>query len=138
VTTAELTTAGVLWSDGAVARVHLRQETVANPRQRPDEPWRGGGVIQAVPQPFDRRVYAVVELDHRAVRPQPFAYLFAGDYFPRPLEQHDEDLERLVWQAHPRPMLAQLAGVEVQFKHAEREIRPQTFLRYGHSIARKK
>jgi hypothetical protein len=61
----------------------------------------------------------VVEIDERAVWPQPLTQLLARDEIARSLQQQREDLEGLSREVEARPCLAQFSCVEIQLEHAE-------------------
>jgi hypothetical protein len=94
-------------------------KTVASPMQGLNVAGGVGAVIERGPQPFDRRVHTVLEIDRRAVRPQPFLDLVAGHDFTWPLEEHRQNLKGLLLQADRRLTLSQLAGPQVAFKALE-------------------
>jgi hypothetical protein len=85
-------------------------EPVAPPGEGLDEPGTLRGVPQRFPQPRDRGVQVVVEIDKYIGRPQPFPDLFAGDDFARTFQQKIQDLERLFPEPDLPPVSAQLPG----------------------------
>jgi hypothetical protein len=74
-------------------------EPVALAGQCFDKAWRRCGVQQGLPQALDRRVDAVFELDHRAMRPQPGLNRLAGHHLAGTLQQHGQDGQGLI--GHP-------------------------------------
>ena len=96
----------------SVAAVHAldsRDEAVAAAMQRLDEARPLGVVAEHGAQPLDRGVQTVLEVDERAVRPQPVAQLVARQQFARMFEHQREHGERLILQAKPHAVFAQLA-----------------------------
>ena len=89
--------------------------------QRLHEPRMLGVVAERGAQALDRRVQPVLEVDERAVRPQPLPELVAGQHLAGPLEQHGQQLERLVLQAEAHAVLAQLARAEIELESSESE-----------------
>ena len=85
------------------------------------EPWMLGAVAEHRPQAFDRRVQPMLEVDERAVGPQPAPELVAGQHFSRPLEQHRQQLERLVLQPEAHAVLPQLSRAEIELESPESE-----------------
>jgi hypothetical protein len=100
---------------------HDADEAVTPAWQRLDVPRIVGGIAQRIAQPLNRCVDAVVELDDGVVGPQHLAQLFAGHQLARPVQQHDQDSERLLVEANLDPVLAQLGGLNVEFERAEAE-----------------
>jgi len=76
-------------------RLQLADEPLPLARERLDEAGRGGGIRQRLAEALHGRVDAVLELDHRAVRPQARLDLLAGDQLARPIQQHGQDGEGL-------------------------------------------
>src|SRR5439155_18180213 len=69
----------------------------------------------------DGFVHAVVEIDEGLGRPQPVAKLFPGHRLTRPLEQHRQNLKRLLLESELHAVLPQLAGSKIDLEHAETE-----------------
>ncbi len=63
----------------------------------------------------------MLEVDERAVGPQPLTQLLASDQIPGSLEQLDQHLECLVLQADAHTRLAQFTRMQIQFEAAESE-----------------
>ena len=93
----------------AVHALDARDEAVAAPVQRFDEARPLGVVAEHGAQPLDGGVEAVLEVDERAVRPQPVAQLVARQQFARMFEHHRQHGERLILQPKPHAVLAQFA-----------------------------
>jgi hypothetical protein len=68
---------------------------------------------------FAARVQALLEVDKGLRRPEPFLQLLARDQLPRTLEEHGEDVQRLVLEAEPNARLAQLPRPLIQLEDAE-------------------
>ena len=96
-----------------------RDEAVAAPMQRLDEPRIVGIVAERGAQPLDRRIQAVLEIDERPRRPQTLAQLFARHHFAGPLEHHRENFERLILQPDADAALAQLARAQIDLEGPE-------------------
>ena len=75
-----------------------------------DEARTLGVVAEDGAQPFDGRVQTVLEVDEGSFRPQAVAELVARQQLARMLEHQREQRERLLLQAKPHAVLAQLAG----------------------------
>jgi hypothetical protein len=74
-------------------------ESVAALRKRFDEAWALGGIAERLAEPVDRFVQAAVEVNKGVSRPQPPLQFLARDHLGRPLEQKEQDLERLIPQS---------------------------------------
>jgi hypothetical protein len=84
-----------------------------------------GGVVQCRPQALDCRVQAVFEIDKCIRWPELFLQLLARDRFPRPLQQHLQDRERLALQTNADSRLAQLLCMRRELVDAKtRDFRP--------------
>ena len=105
----------------AIQPLDRADEAVAAAMQRFHEPWMLGVVAQHRPQALDRRVQPMLEVDERAVGPQPVPELLAGQHFSRPLEQHRQQLERLVLQAEAHAVFPQLTRAEIELESPEPE-----------------
>ncbi len=97
----------------------LPDEPVSTPRQRLHETRVIRVVAEGGPQPFDRGVEAVLEVDERAVGPEPALQLVAGDHVTRALEHQPQDLERLLLQADGGAVLVQLTRPDVELERSE-------------------
>ena len=58
----------------------------------------------------------MVKVDKRVGRPQPLSKLFARNDIPRPLQEHQEDVNRTAAESEPQPLFAELAGSRVEFE----------------------
>jgi hypothetical protein len=94
-------------------------EAIAAARQSFHELWRCRVVAKRVTQSADGRVHSVLEINERVVAPQALSQFVARNQVTRSLEKRFEDLERLTLEGHARPVLAELAGAKIQFKHTE-------------------
>jgi hypothetical protein len=72
-----------------------------------------GVVIQSYPQAFYRRVHAVLELHHSAVRPKVVLDFVPGNDLARPLQQEFEKLQRLALESVLRPVPAKESAGEL-------------------------
>src|SRR5690242_17823932 len=86
-----------------------------------------GGFRQGIAQPLDGRIDAVVELHDGVVRPQPEPDLLAEHHFAGLFEQEKQDLKRLFPELDANPVLAQLAGTNIEFERSETDE-----ARFGH------
>src|SRR5262249_28338097 len=66
--------------------LHLALKAVAAPRHGFDVNRIVGGISERLPQPKNRSVDPVADLDNRIVRPQTLADLFPQNHFARMLE----------------------------------------------------
>ena len=76
-------------------------------------------------QLLDGCVDALVELDHRVVRPELSLDFFAGDNLAVALDQHQQDLKRLLLQRYGANPIAQLGAADVEFEASEAYLRGQ-------------
>ena len=74
---------------------------------------------ERVAQAVDDGVQAVLEVDERAVWPEPLTQLLARDEIAGSLQQQREDVEGLSGKAEAHACLAQLTCVKIQLEHAE-------------------
>jgi hypothetical protein len=83
------TSAGGLFSSllAFSALLNRCNEAVASTRHGLDEARRVRRIAHGLPQTVDDRVQPVIEIDERAVRPEPLTKLIAGDQLPRPFQQ---------------------------------------------------
>ena len=90
--------------------VHRRNEPVAAPGQRLDEP----GIARRIAQRFTNPVYGGVDsvfiVDEGVVRPQGAANLLARHQLSRALQQKHQDLEGLGSQPDAQSLAAEFAG----------------------------
>ena len=63
----------------------------------------------------------MIEVDKRICRPKFLPQLVACDYFPRPLQQHQQHRERLLLHTQANTRLAQLPGLRIGLIDAEAE-----------------
>jgi hypothetical protein len=80
-------------------------EAISAAVQRFHESGTLGIIAERGAQAFDRRVQPVLEVDERAVRPQPASELLTRQNFCRPFEQDRQQLEWLILQADPNAVL---------------------------------
>src|SRR5215471_812147 len=103
--------------------LHLRNESIAPPRQGLDISRLIRSVPQCVTQSLYSGVDAVIEFDDGGIRPEASPYLVAGHHVSLPFEQHPQDLERLLRQADACTALTQFAKAYVQLKGSETNVR---------------
>src|SRR5688572_22873240 len=96
-----------------------RDESISPSRKRLDEARVVGGVAKRRSQPLHGGVEAVLEIDKRAVRPEPLAQLVPGDHVAWTLEHQSKDFERLLLQPDAHAVLPQLAGSDVELERAK-------------------
>ena len=96
-----------------------RDEPISASRKRLDEARVVGVVAERRSQPLHGGIEAVLEIDERAVGPQPLAQLVPGDDVAWTLEHHPEDFERLLLQPDADAVLPQLAGSDVELERAK-------------------
>ena len=61
----------------------------------------------------------MLELDNRAVGPEPLPNLLPCDHLTLAFDEHGENFNRLITQPDPDTAVAQLPRLEIQFKPAE-------------------
>jgi hypothetical protein len=93
-----------------------RDEPVAAPVQRLDESRTLGAVADHRAQALDGRGEAVLEVDERAVGPQPLTQLLPREELARLPQQHRQHFVGLILQANPHAVLAQLPRPHVQLE----------------------
>ena len=76
--------------------IHGRNEPVAASWHRFDEPRRVGRVAERLAQAIDDGVQAVLEIDERAIWPEPLTQFLARDEIARSLQQQRRGPERTV------------------------------------------
>jgi hypothetical protein len=81
--------------------------------QRLDELWMVGGITQRVAQVIHRLVETAVEVDERVGGPQPPRQFFTCDELARPLEERQQQLQRLVAQRRSLSAVGELASPRV-------------------------
>ena len=112
------TASTVPW-DGASDRPDRRDEAIAPARQRLDEPRVLGRVAEHLAQLLDRRVEGVIEIDEGVGGPEPLAHRLAGDHLARALEEHHQQLKRLLLQLQPDALAPKLPRLEIDFEGPE-------------------
>ena len=79
--------------------------------------------VKRLAQLLDGGVQANIEVHKGLGRPEPPLQFFTGNDLTRMLQQHGENLERLLVQLDFQPVLAQFAGAQVNFKSLEANAR---------------
>ena len=81
------------------------------------------GVVRRVVQDFaeflNGGVDAFFEINEGSVRPEAFLQILAGNDVAWTLQQHQQNLKRLLLKPQPNPALAQLARASVELENAE-------------------
>ena len=77
--------------------------------------------MQRLPQPVDGRIQAVIEIDERAVWPQPQPQLVACDELARSFQQRNQQRQRLVGQALGGAVAEEVARARIQLEVSEAE-----------------
>lgn len=98
---------------------HRCDETVALPWQGLYEPRVLRRIPQDFPEPHDRVVQTVVEIDESVAGPKASAQFFARYYFPWLFEKHGQNLKRLFRKLQAQTMLTQFTRLHIGFKSAE-------------------
>ncbi len=98
-------------------RLGGHREPVAAAGQCLDEPGIHGRILQALPEPLDGGIDAVVEIDE-AIRPQTAADLFPGHHLARVLGQQRKKAEELLGKPDGQAVLAQFSRALIEFKIA--------------------
>ena len=96
-------------------------ESIALAGQRLDELRVVGGIAQRIAQVIHRLVETAIEVDERVGRPQPPRQFFTRDELTGPLEQRQEQLQRLIAQRRPLSGISELAGVCIDGERPEAE-----------------
>src|ERR1700730_17739841 len=78
-----------------------------------------GAVAERVPEPADRSIETVVEIDKRVCRPQTGPELVASDDLARSFQQESENLEGLFLKPYPGSITAQFASPQIDFEDSE-------------------
>ena len=104
------------WKGGTYDR---RNETVSASRDRLHEARVLGCIAQHFAQPHDGIVQSVVKIDKGIAGPKAIAQFFSCDNFARLLQQHDQNLERLLWKFDSESMFPELASLQIDFKNTE-------------------
>jgi hypothetical protein len=100
--------------------VNGRNKAIPSACQRLNVAGLLGGVIQRRSQPFNRRVQAVFKIDKCVLRPELFLQFLPRHQFPRSLQKHLQDGQRLAFQADAHSFFAQFPRVRVEL------VRPET------------
>lgn len=100
---------------------HRRNKAIPNPRNRLDIARRIRQIAQRVAKFLHRFIQAMIEINEHILRPQPLAKLLARNYFSRALQQHRQQLNRLLRQPDSCPALAKLTRSHIEFKKTEAE-----------------
>jgi hypothetical protein len=100
-------------------RLQRANEPVAAARQRFHKTRIVGIVAERLPEPLHGGIEAVLEIDERAIRPEPPLQLVTGHDVARPLEHHAEDFEWLLLQPDPAVAVVKLSRTEVQLERSE-------------------
>jgi hypothetical protein len=108
-----------LFLAGVGAHVYGGQKTVAAASESLNKAGIFSGITDGVAQTLDGGVQAVVEIHKCINRPEPAAQFFPGNDFPGMLEEHGQDLERLLLESHLDAVPAELTGTEIHFEDAE-------------------
>ena len=95
------------------------REPIATPRKRLDESRGRGRVAKDLPQPFDRRVQAVLEIHEDIVTPQFTTQVVARHQCAWRSNQERENTKRLDRQEKPAAVLRQLPRPQIQRELAE-------------------
>jgi hypothetical protein len=95
---------------------HLRDETVASPRERFDVTRTLRRVAESFTQFVHGGIKAVIEIHERICWPEPSAQFLSRDKFAWPAEQASQNLKRLAHQPHPGSKFPKFVGVQVNLK----------------------
>src|SRR5207249_6421674 len=109
----------------------VRNEAVTAPSHSLHEPRARRRITQRLPNPVDRFVHPVVEIDEGLGGPQPVAKLFPGHRLAAPFEQHREKLKRLLLKSEPHAVLSQLAGSLIDLEYDDTKVDSSCSLCYG-------
>src|SRR6266851_5308901 len=106
---------------GCIGNFDLREEAVAAASNGFHKAGTLGGVAEGLTDFADRFVEPVVEI-HESVRgPEFFLKLLASYDLAGVLEQHRQELERLLLKANPQTVFTQFAGTKIQFENPKSE-----------------
>ena len=111
--------AAVATGEVSAAPMNRRDEPIASPRERLDEPRIFSTVAECLAQLLGRGVETVIEVDKRVRRPQPFAQGFARHDLSRALQEHRQHLKWLLLQLQFEAIAAQLARFKVDVEGPE-------------------
>jgi hypothetical protein len=75
-----------------------------------------GVIVQGIAQPIHRFVQASVEIDEGIRGPQLFHQFVAGDQLAGAIEQHGENVKRLLLKIRGVPVGAEFAGAQVELE----------------------
>jgi hypothetical protein len=98
------------------AFVYLADEPVASPGERLDISGFLGGVAERVPQPSNGGVDALIEFDNGFAGPEFAPDFLARDQIAGPLQEHEQDLKRLILQPDFRASFTQFPRADVKFE----------------------
>jgi hypothetical protein len=105
------------WSPAGVCRPDYgSQKTVSAASECFNEAGIFGGITEGVAQALDGGVQAVVEIHEGVGRPEPAPQLFPGKNFTGTLEEHGQDLERLLLESHLSAVPPEFTGAEIHFE----------------------
>src|SRR5208282_3554847 len=99
--------------------IDRRDETVSAAGQGLDESRARCGIAERLAYLVYRGIQAVIEIDEGVGRPDFFAQVVAGDNLTGILQQGSEDLKGLFLKPDASAVLAQLSGVQINFKNAK-------------------
>jgi hypothetical protein len=102
-----------------LARFDRNEESIAAAWQRLYE----AGVFRRIPERFpdlvDSLAETLVKIHEDAVGPDAVAQLFSCDHLTLFLQQHRENLERLLLQLDLQPLPPQFPGTQIDFEYSE-------------------
>ena len=78
-----------------------------------------GRIPKCFPYFVDGLAETFVKIHEDAGRPDPVAQFFPRDHLAGTLQEHHENLERLVLQLDLRPLPAHLPGPQIDFENSE-------------------
>lgn len=110
---------GRLQTLGRLRDLDGSNEAVSSAGQCLDVAGIARGFAERFPQLLNRRVDAVIELDHGIVRPQLQPDFLAQDHLTGMVEQHHQDLEGLLADPDFDSVLTQFTGTGIGFERAE-------------------
>ena len=120
----------------AFEHVHLRDEAITSTRERLNKSGVFSGIMQSLPKSFDGGVQTVLEVYERIAWPELVFELFSSDQFPRLLEQHGKNLNRLPLNFNLASMLAKLTRPEIEFEILEMDgTRAECWLAHSPSLS---
>jgi hypothetical protein len=78
-----------------------------------------GVIAERDTEPADGSVQTVLEIDEGSMRPEPLTEFLPPDELARPLEQRQQNAQRLFLQRNAESALAELAAGDLQLERAE-------------------